>query len=74
MDLSMDYWINLILTNVIAARKAVCQKEMNSLAMLSGYKESVQVRADKQRFFEANSSTFMLPKRFEFKYIFYKLF
>uniref|UniRef100_A0A914CR30 Rho-GAP domain-containing protein n=1 Tax=Acrobeloides nanus TaxID=290746 RepID=A0A914CR30_9BILA len=67
MDLSMDYWINLILTNVIAARKAVCQKEMNSLAMLSGYKESVQVRADKQRFFESNSSTFMLPKRFELK-------
>ena len=67
MDLSMDYWINLILTNVIAARKVVCQHEMNSLAVLSGFKESVQMRADKQRFFESNSATFMLPKRFEFK-------
>lgn len=68
-DLGTDCWLDLVLGNVIAARKAVCQTEMNSLANLSGFKENLQTQADKQRFFESNSSTFMLPKRFEFRCI-----
>ncbi|KAH7697756.1 RhoGAP domain containing protein [Aphelenchoides avenae] len=66
-DLGTDCWLGLVLSNVIAARKAICQTEMNSLANLSGFKDALQPQADKQRFFESNSSTFMLPKRFEFK-------
>ncbi|KAI1724883.1 rhoGAP domain-containing protein [Ditylenchus destructor] len=66
-DLGMDYWLSLILTNIIAARKAACQTEMNSLANLGSFKDSIQPQLDKQKFFESNNSTFMLPKRFEFR-------
>uniref|UniRef100_A0A915EVF2 Rho-GAP domain-containing protein n=1 Tax=Ditylenchus dipsaci TaxID=166011 RepID=A0A915EVF2_9BILA len=66
-DLGMEYWLNLILSNIIAARKAACQTEMNALANLGSFKDSLQPQQDKQKFFESNSSTFMLPKRFEFK-------
>lgn len=69
-DLGMEHWLNLILNNIIAARKAVSQTEMNSLANLGSFRESLESRLDKQRFFESNSSTFMLPKRFEFKFVF----
>lgn len=65
----MNFWLNLILSNIIAARKAVCQTEMNSLANLGSFKDSLQPQLDKQKFFESNSSTFMLPKRFEFKFV-----
>ena len=66
-DLGFDFWVNMMLTNIIAARKAVCQQEMNSLASLSSFRESFHLDADKHKFFESNSSVFMLPKPFEFK-------
>lgn len=66
----MEYWINLILSNIISARKAACQTEMNSLANLGTFKDSLQPQLDKQKFFESNSSTFMLPKQFEFKFVY----
>uniref|UniRef100_A0A915LU89 FCH domain-containing protein n=1 Tax=Meloidogyne javanica TaxID=6303 RepID=A0A915LU89_MELJA len=41
--------------------------EANTLANLSGFRDSLQSRDDKQRFFESSNQTFMLPKRFDFK-------
>lgn len=70
-DLGFDFWVNMILTNIIASRKAICQQEMNSLASLSSLRESFHTSADKHKFFESNSSTFMLPKSFEFKYVWF---
>ncbi len=66
-DLGMEHWLNLILCNVIAARKAACQMEMNSLANLDSFKESLTTQLDKRRFFECNSAAYMLPRQFEFK-------
>uniref|UniRef100_A0A914I8C0 SLIT-ROBO Rho GTPase-activating protein 1 n=1 Tax=Globodera rostochiensis TaxID=31243 RepID=A0A914I8C0_GLORO len=66
-DLGMDWWLSLLLQNMITARKSACQVEMNALANLGSFKESLQLAADKQRFFESNHQTFMLPKRFDFR-------
>ncbi|CAK5037617.1 unnamed protein product [Meloidogyne enterolobii] len=66
-DLGLDCWLRMILQNLIAARKSACQSEMNALANLSGFRDSLQSRDDKQRFFESSNQTFMLPKRFDFK-------
>jgi SLIT-ROBO Rho GTPase activating protein len=67
-DISLDSWVNAILTNIIAARKAVCQQEMTALASLSTIRESFQLAVDRHKFFESNSSAFMLPKAFEFRH------
>lgn len=40
---------------------------MDSLADLSCLRENFDTRMDKQKFIEANHSTFMLPRRFEFR-------
>ncbi|KAL3111610.1 hypothetical protein niasHT_016587 [Heterodera trifolii] len=66
-DLGMDWWLSLLLQNMITARKSACQVEMNALANLGTFKESLQSAADKQRFFESNHQAFMLPKRFDFR-------
>ena len=67
-DLGTEHWLNLVLGNIIAARKAACHMEMNSIANLDGFKESLDsLKMDKQRFFEVNSAAFMMPKTFEFK-------
>ncbi|CAK5020294.1 unnamed protein product [Meloidogyne enterolobii] len=66
-DLGLDCWLRMILQNLISARKSACQSEMNALANLSGFRDSLQSRDDKQRFFESSNQTFMLPKRFDFK-------
>uniref|UniRef100_A0A0R3RN52 F-BAR domain-containing protein n=1 Tax=Elaeophora elaphi TaxID=1147741 RepID=A0A0R3RN52_9BILA len=67
MDLGMDQWLQGFINCTVAARKDICQKEMDALAELCGFKESLDSKADKQRFIEANHATFMLPKRFEFR-------
>uniref|UniRef100_A0A1I7VIS1 F-BAR domain-containing protein n=1 Tax=Loa loa TaxID=7209 RepID=A0A1I7VIS1_LOALO len=67
MDLGMDQWLQGFISCTITARKDICQKEMDALAELCGFKESLDSKADKQRFIEANHATFMLPKRFEFR-------
>jgi hypothetical protein len=67
MDIGSDYWLSLLLDNIITARKLVCQTEMNALAQLDEQRENMQPQCNKQRFYESNNSTFMLPKRFEFK-------
>ncbi|VDN02984.1 unnamed protein product [Thelazia callipaeda] len=67
MDLGMDQWLRGLITSTVSARKDICQKEMDMLAELCGLKESLDLKADKQRFIEANNATFMLPKRFEFR-------
>uniref|UniRef100_A0A914XTQ9 Uncharacterized protein n=1 Tax=Panagrolaimus superbus TaxID=310955 RepID=A0A914XTQ9_9BILA len=67
-DISLDSWVNAVLTNIIAARKAVCQQEMTALASLSTIRESFQLAVDRHKFFESNSSAFMLPKAFEFRH------
>lgn len=66
-NVGYEFWMNMVLTNIIAARKAVCQQEMNSLANLSSFRESFDTDFDKHRFFESNSSIFQLPKSFDFK-------
>ncbi|KAL3982045.1 RhoGAP domain family protein [Acanthocheilonema viteae] len=67
MDLGMDQWLQGFINCTVTARKDMCQKEMDALAELCGFKESLDSKADKQRFIEANHATFMLPKRFEFR-------
>lgn len=67
MDLGVQHWLCDLVTTIVTARKTICQIEMDSLAELSGFKESLDAKVDKQRFFEANHATFMLPKRFEFR-------
>ncbi|KAM3726427.1 SLIT-ROBO Rho GTPase-activating protein [Dirofilaria immitis] len=67
MDLGMDQWLQGFINCTVSARKDICQKEMDALAELCGFKESLDSKADKQRFIEANHATFMLPKRFEFR-------
>ncbi|KAI6215685.1 hypothetical protein M3Y94_00413500 [Aphelenchoides besseyi] len=67
MDVGTDYWLSLLLDNIIAARKLACQSEMNALAQLNEFRENMLPQCDKQRFFESNNTTFMLPKRFEFR-------
>ncbi|KAI6233849.1 hypothetical protein M3Y99_00877300 [Aphelenchoides fujianensis] len=66
MDLGTDCWLSLLLDNIIAARKLACQAEMTALAKLSECRE-MSPQCDKQRFYESHSTTFMLPKRFEFR-------
>lgn len=70
-DLTLDAWVKAILTNIIAARKSVCQQEMTALASLSTLRESFELPTDKHKFFESNSSVFMLPKAFEFRLVFF---
>ncbi|VIO86567.1 Uncharacterized protein BM_BM3323 [Brugia malayi] len=67
MDLGMDQWLQGFINCAVTARKDMCQKEMDALAELCGFKESLDSKTDKQRFIEANHATFMLPKRFEFR-------
>lgn len=67
MDLGMDFWLRALLEKVIDERKKITQHEMDSLASLSTLRSSVDVKADKQKFFEANHQLFMLPKQFEFR-------
>ncbi|EGT37704.1 CBN-SRGP-1 protein [Caenorhabditis brenneri] len=67
MDLGMDFWLRALLEKVIEERKKITQHEMDSLASLSTLRSSVDVKADKQKFFEANHQLFMLPKQFEFR-------
>ncbi|KHN86567.1 SLIT-ROBO Rho GTPase-activating protein 1 [Toxocara canis] len=67
MDLGMEQWLRGLISCTVTARKAICQKEMDALADLCGFKQSLDAKADKQRFFEANHAMFMLPKRFEFR-------
>ncbi|CAG9534214.1 unnamed protein product [Cercopithifilaria johnstoni] len=67
MDLGMDRWLQGFINCTVTARKDICQKEMDALAELCGFKESLDSKTDKQRFIEANHATFMLPKRFEFR-------
>uniref|UniRef100_A0A915PVT2 Rho-GAP domain-containing protein n=1 Tax=Setaria digitata TaxID=48799 RepID=A0A915PVT2_9BILA len=67
MDLGMDQWLRGLINCTVSTRKDICQKEMDALAELCGFKESLDSKADKQRFIEANHATFMLPKRFEFR-------
>lgn len=65
----MQHWLSDLITTVVSARKALCQNEMDALAELSGFKDSLDAKVDKQRFFEANHATFMLPRRFEFRFV-----
>ncbi|MFH4981160.1 hypothetical protein AB6A40_007869 [Gnathostoma spinigerum] len=67
MDLGFEHWMCKLVSNVVSARKAICQTEMDALAELCAFKQGIDAKADKQRFFEANYATFMLPKRFEFR-------
>ncbi|VDK51250.1 unnamed protein product [Anisakis simplex] len=67
MDLGMEEWLRSLITCTVSSRKTICQKEMDHLADLYSFKQSLDAKADKQRFFEANHATFMLPKRFEFR-------
>lgn len=66
-----DYWLSLLLDNIINSRKAACHAEMQQLAKLNEFRQSIaeceQQKCDKQRFFQSQSNTFMLPKTFEFK-------
>ncbi|CAD5226340.1 unnamed protein product [Bursaphelenchus xylophilus] len=70
-DVGTDYWLSLLLDNIINARKVACHGEMQSLAQLNEYRQSIaeceRQKCDKQRFFESQNSTFMLPRMFEFK-------
>uniref|UniRef100_A0A8R1HPQ9 SLIT-ROBO Rho GTPase-activating protein 1 n=1 Tax=Caenorhabditis japonica TaxID=281687 RepID=A0A8R1HPQ9_CAEJA len=67
MDLGQDFWLSAMLEKVIDERKKITQFEMDSLANLGSLRLSVDVKADKQKFFEANHQLFMLPKQFEFR-------
>lgn len=67
MDLGMEQWLRGLISCTVSARKTICQREMDALADLCSFKQSLDAKADKQRFFEANHATFMLPKRFEFR-------
>ncbi|CAD6191878.1 unnamed protein product [Caenorhabditis auriculariae] len=67
MDLGMDFWLRTMLEQVIDERKRVAHAEMDALAELGTLRSSVDSKADKQRFFEANHNLFMLPKQFEFR-------
>lgn len=65
----MEQWLRGLISCTVSARKTICQREMDALADLCSFKQSLDAKADKQRFFEANHATFMLPKRFEFRYL-----
>lgn len=52
---------------VIEVRKKLASREMNALADLGTLRSAYDSKADKQKFFEAHHSTFMLPKQFEFR-------
>uniref|UniRef100_A0A1I7YFH6 Rho-GAP domain-containing protein n=1 Tax=Steinernema glaseri TaxID=37863 RepID=A0A1I7YFH6_9BILA len=67
MDLGLGHWMGQLVEGITSCRKYLCQKEMGSLASLSAFRESLDAKADKQKFIEANHSTFVLPRRFEFK-------
>uniref|UniRef100_A0A183DN45 Rho-GAP domain-containing protein n=1 Tax=Gongylonema pulchrum TaxID=637853 RepID=A0A183DN45_9BILA len=67
MDLGMDQWLRGLVNSTVTVRKDMCQKEMDALAELCEFKDSLDSKADKQRFIESNHTTFMLPKRFEFR-------
>lgn len=67
MDLGMEQWQRGLISCTLSARKSICQKEMDALAELCEFKQALDARADKQKFFEANHATFMLPRRFEFR-------
>ncbi|VDP13373.1 unnamed protein product [Onchocerca flexuosa] len=49
MDLGMDQWLKGFINCTVSARKDICQKEMDALAELCGFKESLDLKADKQR-------------------------
>ncbi|VDK62055.1 unnamed protein product [Onchocerca ochengi] len=49
MDLGMDQWLQGFINCTVSARKDICQKEMDALAELCGFKESLDLKADKQR-------------------------
>uniref|UniRef100_A0A0N5AD48 Rho-GAP domain-containing protein n=1 Tax=Syphacia muris TaxID=451379 RepID=A0A0N5AD48_9BILA len=67
-DLGMEQWEKALISCAISARKAICQREMDSLAELCEFNDSLDAKADKQKFFEANYTTFMLPRPFEFSH------
>ncbi|VDN53023.1 unnamed protein product [Dracunculus medinensis] len=67
MDLGVEHWLKRLVSCTVSSRKAICQKEMDSLAKLCDFKHSLDAKADKQRFFEANHAVFMLPKPFDFR-------
>ena len=72
MDIGLQHWLSDLISTVVGARKAICQNEMDALAELSSFKDSLDAKVDKQKFLEANHATFMLPRRFEFRCV--KLF
>ncbi|PAV56225.1 hypothetical protein WR25_15677 isoform C [Diploscapter pachys] len=67
MDLGQDFWMKSVLDKIIDTRKRLAQTEMTSLAELGTLRDSLDSKADKQKFLHANHSLFMLPKQFEFK-------
>ena len=48
MDVGTEFWLSLMLDNVIAARKLACQGEMNALARLNEFREQQLPPCDKQ--------------------------
>lgn len=74
MDLGVEHWLKRLVSCTVSSRKAICQKEMDSLAKLCDFKHSLDAKADKQRFFEANHAVFMLPKPFDFRLMNFLIF
>ncbi|KAK0400253.1 hypothetical protein QR680_003423 [Steinernema hermaphroditum] len=67
MDLGLGHWMGQLVESLTSCRKYLCHQEMGALASLSAFRESLDAKADKQKFIESNHSTFVLPRRFEFK-------
>lgn len=66
-DLGLAQWISALLVTVMAARKALQESESQSLSRLRDFADSHDSRTDKQRFLEAHTGAFMLPRRFDFR-------
>lgn len=67
MDVGSEQWLKILVSTVADARKSVMDYEMKNLELNRDWVREMDNRTDKRRFLEANHSTFMLPRKFEFR-------
>lgn len=67
MDVGTEQWLKMLVGTTVDARKTVIESEIKSLDATRDWVREMDNRTDKRKFLEANHSTFMLPRKFEFR-------
>uniref|UniRef100_A0A915J2E3 Uncharacterized protein n=1 Tax=Romanomermis culicivorax TaxID=13658 RepID=A0A915J2E3_ROMCU len=67
MDVGFEEWLKYLLSTLTDCRQAVVDSDQRYVQSCCNFARDLDHRIDKRRFLDANHSTFMLPRKFEFK-------